>query len=359
MKILNRTQIKQIAYTLITFKNQKAKRILDKHQITPDVFFDLSTHQYQVFGFDKDAISHIKQYEIIAEEELDLAFKHEISLIFQNDDCFPHLLRHIYQPPLFIYVKGDTSILNCCKLAVIGSRKCTSYGKSVLIHLLPDIIRHNIIIVSGMAYGIDSIAHQIALQENGYTIGINGGGLLHLYPAGNSQLITKIANQGCIISEFPLTTRPAPYLFPIRNRIIAGISSAILIAEAAMRSGSLITARLALDQNKDIFSIPGSIFSTASQGTHYLIQQGAKLVMKSADILEEMGFKPIPETKKTYNFTTKESLILELIGDGEAIDIDHIVEKSSLSTAETLSILIGLVLKNVIMKDAGGYRRIQ
>jgi DNA processing protein len=202
------------------------------------------------------------------------------------------------------------------------------------------------------------MAHRLAIRENAGTIGINAGGLLHLYPPGNMALIKKIIDHGGIISEFPLEVIPRPFLFPIRNRIIAGISRAVLVVEAALRSGSLITARLALEQNRDVMAVPGNIDSPLSQGTNYLLQQGAKLISSAADLLLEFGLSCPARHKIEAALSFKEKKILDLCGENDVKGIDFLVEALDLSTAEIISLLMGLVLKNLLIEEADGYRRI-
>ncbi|MEI6614056.1 MAG: DNA-processing protein DprA, partial [Chrysiogenales bacterium] len=197
-----------------------------------------------------------------------------------------------------------------------------------------------------------------AVRGKNGTIGVNAGGLLHLYPSGNMALINKIIDHGGIISEFPLDVVPRPFLFPIRNRIIAGISQAVLVVEAALRSGSLITARLALEQDRDVMAVPGNIDSVLSQGTNYLLQQGAKLISNAADLLLEFGFSCPARHKIEVSLSFKEKKILDLCGENEVKGIDFLVEALDWSTAEIISLLMGLVLKNLLVEETDGYRRI-
>jgi DNA processing protein len=204
------------------------------------------------------------------------------------------------------------------------------------------------------------MAHKIAIREKGKTIGVNAGGLLHLYPPGNIGLIEKIRETGCIISEFALDVVPRPFYFPIRNRIIAGISKSVLVVEAAMKSGSLITARLGLEQNKDIFAIPGRIDSPVSTGTNYLIQQGAKPITSPQDILDEYGIRLERKINtEKCKISKKEQKILDLIDTNELKGIDYFAEHVDESISEIISLLMGLILKNIVIEEAGGYKRIR
>ncbi len=352
---------RRIAFQLITARNQKARRRLFKKNITTDQLPHLNRRELEIFGFQPDEVDTIKNnYLDAAEDEVKKARENNVEILFQENEFYPPLLAEIYEPPDFIYVLGDKKLLREDKLAVVGSRKGSAYGWNCLERILPGVCAAGLAVVSGMAYGIDSMAHKITLREKGKTIGVNAGGLLHLYPAGNRGVIDKILEHGCVISEFALDIVPRPFYFPIRNRIIAGISKAILVVEAALKSGSLITARLGLDQNRDILAIPGNIDSPISKGTNYLIRQGARLVTGSADILEEFGLElPGGPDASLQDFSQKEQKILDIMTGNEVNSVDYFVDKLEYSVSETISILMGLILKNVVIEEAGGYKRIE
>lgn len=359
MNCLEDQKLKVIAFSLITSKNQKARRKLTKQGIDARLLPGLKKSELRSFGFLDDEIKNIKNnYIKIAEDEIEKARTNNIELIFQGDECYPLYLQEIYDPPPYIYVTGDKTVLQSEKIAIVGSRRGSSYGWLSLNNIVPDLCAGGLTIVSGMAYGIDSMAHKIAVREKAKTIGVNAGGLLHLYPAGNIGLIERIKEVGCVISEFALDVIPRPFYFPIRNRIIAGISQAILIVEAALKSGSLITARLGLEQNKDIFAIPGRIDSPISTGTNYLIQQGAKLITSSSDILDEYGIQLDRKNKEKHKISKKEEKILDLMEVNELKGIDYFAEKIDFSISEIISLLMGLILKNIVVEESGGYRRV-
>lgn len=207
------------------------------------------------------------------------------------DPEYPILLRETYKAPWVLYTIGDKSLLTRSKLlAVVGSRKSTYIGEKSIEHLFPKLIQKGVVIVSGLAMGIDAHAHQIAMKLGGHTIAVIAGGFHQLYPKENILLAQNIMKNDLIISEYPPNTRPQRWHFPMRNRIIAGISHGTLVVEATRRSGSLITANYAVHEGREVFSIPGSILDPSSVGTNELIQQGAKLVHSSQDILEELFF---------------------------------------------------------------------
>jgi DNA processing protein len=361
MSPLDEDSLFSVAYNRVTWKNHKARHKLQKAKYPSKNLSQLSGAQLLKFGFSQDEVQTIHDnYLQIAEEELEKARQNNVGIIFKGDRYYPPLLAEIYDPPDYLYVVGKREILLGKTIAVIGSRQGRAYAHRVLEFLLPDLVCHDITIVSGMAYGIDSMAHRITIAGGGKTIGVNAGGLLHPYPTGNRNLINKIVAEGCMISEIPLDVVPRPFCFPIRNRIIAGISRSILVVEAALQSGSLITARLGLEQNRDIFAVPGRIDSPLSKGTHFLIQQGAKLIANSEDILEEYGIKkkgqPADIRKKLHK---KEVQVLDLMADNELKSIDYFLNNLDFSVSEIISLLMSLVLKKVVIEESGGYRRIE
>jgi DNA processing protein len=351
--------LKTVAFHLLTFKNPKARGHLAKNNITTDEFFSLPERQLALLGFRPDEVHALRRNGWhVAESEVQRLKKNGAEIIFREEEDFPPLLGEIYDPPDLVYFTGNREVLAMPKLAVVGSRRGSAYGQTALERILPECCRAGLAIVSGMAYGIDSMAHKLAVRENGATIGVNAGGLLHLYPAGNAPLIKKIIERGGVISEFPLDVVPRPFLFPVRNRIIAGLARAVLVVEAALRSGSLITARLALEQDRDVMAVPGNIDSVLSRGTNMLLQQGAKLVIDAADVLVEFGLSCPERRTAAGELSAKEKKILDLCGENEVKGIDFLVDSLNWSTAEILALLMGLVLKNLLVEDANGYRRI-
>lgn len=224
-----------------------------------------------------DILEKIKQYE-----------HNQIECITIYHKEYPNLLKQIFDPPWVLYVKGKKELLNQPKpLAVVGTRKPTTYGLEALKTILPTLVEKNFTIISGVAEGIDAAAHIITLNKGGQTIGVLGGGLLHIYPKSNLQLAMTMMQQGLLLSEIPPTRRAEPWMFPMRNRIISGLSRALFVVEAKERSGTLITAQAAMEQGRDVFALPGSIVSPYSKGTNQLIQDGAKLILLPSDIEEE------------------------------------------------------------------------
>jgi DNA processing protein len=228
-------------------------------------------------------------YSEIIHEQIRQYHINDITVISIFDKEYPELLRQIYQPPWALFTKGDTSLLNTeLKLAVVGSRQATQYGKNAIRLIFPGLIEKGVLVVSGLARGIDALAHEYAMKNGGKTIAVIAGGLYHIYPKENMSLAVELMKSQLVISEYPPDTKPLRWHFPARNRIISGLSKGTFIIEAKKKSGSLITANYAVNEGRDVFSLPGSIFNPFSIGTNELIQAGAKLVVNAADILEEI-----------------------------------------------------------------------
>ncbi|MGN6183056.1 MAG: DNA-processing protein DprA, partial [Thermoanaerobaculia bacterium] len=218
-------------------------------------------------------------------ERVDAVRDHVITIL---DDAFPPLLREIPDPPLALHFRGDISLLAKPCIAIVGSRRASPYAINVAQQLATQLAASGLVIVSGLARGIDAAAHKSALDANGKTVAVLGTGIDLVYPPANRKLFERIASEGLIVTEFPPGTPPKREHFPIRNRVISGLCEGTIIIEATSRSGSLITARMAAEQNREVFAVPGSIFSAGSEGTHRLIQYGAKLVHDVNDILSEL-----------------------------------------------------------------------
>ena len=222
-----------------------------------------------------------------AEKEVQEISKADCELIAYDSDDYPHVLKQIPDAPLLLYVRGDAKLLSQYAVAMVGSRRPSAYGSSVAHRLAHDLAQRQLVIVSGLARGVDSASHRGALEAKGKTVAVLGSGIDVIYPRENKKLADEIAKSGAVISEFPLGTAPTPENFPIRNRIISGLSLGVIVVEAAEYSGSLITARLALEQNREVFAVPGNITSAQSFGPNHLIKQGAKLVDQWMDVIEE------------------------------------------------------------------------
>ena len=283
----------------------------------------------------------------------------DIRYITILDKEYPGLLKEIYDPPIILYYKGDVQALAFKnKLAVVGARKMSTYGKQIIPHILSPICPYKIIIVSGMAIGVDGAAHQVAVNENCPTIAVLGSGIDNnsLYPKQNIQLAEKIIqNKGIIISEHPPGTRPQAEYFPRRNRIISGLCQASLIVEAAERSGSLITAYQALEQNRDVMAIPGNILLTNSLGTNKLLQRGARPIVQSKDILDAYSIGQMPPDKKIIkDLTLVEQNILSLLTD-QNLTVDKLQQSSKIDIGQLNATLSIMEVKGLIKSSGGTY----
>ncbi|GAX91439.1 DNA-processing protein DprA [Effusibacillus lacus] len=283
--------------------------------------------------------------------------RHGIRVIHISDPDYPFLLQQIYDPPHILYVKGEFPPPDESRtMAVVGSRNPTNYGIMIANKLASQLAEQHITIVSGMARGIDMIAHEAALQTGTKTIAVLAGGILKAYPAYNHSLAERISRQGALISEFHPLATAHPGMFPIRNRIISGISRGVLVVEAARRSGSLITANHGLEQNREVFSVPGPITSPLSLGTNDLIRQGARLITGIDDIWEEFpDWKTNTchiRTTPPEQLTLEERLVLESIGYGAA-HLDQLLRVSQISKGELHRLLIEMEIKGYIKQMPG------
>jgi len=284
---------------------------------------------------------------------LNLLQTENIKITHPGEKYYPTLLKEVYDKPEILYYKGNLENLNEYNLAVVGSRKYTDYGARVIHSIIPKLIENNINIVSGLALGIDSIAHQTTIASKGKTIAVLGTGIdfKSIYPSSNKHLADKIiAAGGIIFSEFPPMTPPLKHHFPLRNRIVSGISMGTLVVEAAEKSGALITGKIALDQNREVFSVPGNIFSEQSSGTNSLIKEGAKMVTTYKDILESLNLTDLNKTienRKVLPQSKEESLILSLLSQ-EPKHINEIIKQSNLETGKVSGVLIMLEMKNLV-----------
>ncbi|MDD4830965.1 MAG: DNA-processing protein DprA [Candidatus Pacebacteria bacterium] len=273
------------------------------------------------------------------------------------DSCnYPSRLRLIKNPPKLLYYAGEMVAEENC-LAIVGSRICSPYGKETALEMAKKAAQSSLTVVSGLAAGIDSMAHQAAVQAKKRTIAVLGGGLdfQSFYPKQNLRLAGQIIeNGGVLISEYPPKTKPANYTFPQRNRIISGLSLGVLVIEARIKSGALITADYAKKQNKKIFAVPGPIQSSSSRGCNLLIKKGARLTETIQDVLNELGLdcSEKPESSFLKSDNPKELLILKLLGEG-SLNIEKIIEKTKINAAEAAGIISSMELKGMIT-DLGG-----
>lgn len=328
-----------------------------------DHFGDLETawyapsHELQKAGLDRRSLANLlkTREEISLDEEMEKIERRGIKVLNWEDDAYPAHLLNIYDPPPVLYLKGEILPQDEWAVAVVGTRGATVYGKEVAREIAGGLARNGITVVSGLARGIDSQAHQAALEAGGRTIAVFGSGIDIVYPPRNRKLASKIIEQGAILSEYPLGTPPEGSNFPPRNRIISGLCLGVVIVEAGERSGALITADYALSQGRDVFAVPGNIFRKKSMGANKLIREGAIPVLSIQDILEELNLTMVSqqaEVREVIPADETEALLLEHIS-AEPIHIDEIRQKSGLPIAKVSSILAMMELKGMVRQVGG------
>lgn len=279
--------------------------------------------------------------------------KYGIETITILDKDYPNSLEYIYDKPYVLYGKGSMTEADRLSIGIVGARKATAYGTWACEKFTKELVNMDVTIVSGLALGIDAVAHKTAIQEGGRTIGVLGNGIDRIYPKRNERLYGEIPNRGMVLTEFPLGTEPMPYNFPQRNRIIAGLSLGIIVIEAKEKSGSLITAHHALEQGKDVFSLPGNINSIYSKGTNRLIKDGARPLLDIEDIIEEikeLQTKLLKEKKEDIDYShlsNMEISVISTLGEGP-LHCDLITYKSGLDISSVISTLTILELKGII-----------
>jgi DNA processing protein len=335
------------------------RALLDAFGGPAEIFRATAKELRQVKGIKQSVIDTLTKSPPVkqAEQELEKAARLGVDIISWQHEHYPLLLQKIYNPPLVLFVKGRTEVLNRPAIAVVGSRAATSYGVKIARQFSSG-LASRVNIVSGLALGIDTAAHLGALENNGSTIAVLGCGMDVVYPRQNTKLARQIENsKGALISEYPFQTTPEAFRFPARNRIISGMSLGVLVVEAAERSGSLITARQALEEGREVFAIPGRVDSIKSTGTHRLLKDGAKLVHTVEDILEEFPGIWQPEVKilpaeskgnlQLSSYAANEQKILNVL-DAYPKHIDVIITETGLDISSINESLLLLELKNAI-----------
>jgi DNA processing protein len=301
---------------------------------------------------------HRSEIEKLVNDELEQLFKLNASLISLWDDEYPSLLRKIFDPPLLLYTKGHFKDVDDYSIAVVGTRQPTNYGKIQTEKIVTELAEQKITIVSGMARGIDSIAHKTALKNKTRTIAVLGSGLNVIYPPENKKIFDEISEAGVVISEYSLDTKPDAVNFPKRNRIISGLSLGCVIVETGTTGGAMQTAEFALDQGREVFAIPGNLGVKQAEGTNLLIQKGeAELVTSAEDILIELELKLKPIIGKNIpkpdiELNMFEEKILSQLDD-EPLQIDVLAAKTNLSTSDCLVHLLSLEFKGVVKQLPG------
>jgi len=303
-------------------------------------------------GLDRRTVSSIQSRRPAIDPDTvmsDLQAQH-ITPLTWHDSRYPDRLKQIYDRPPVIYVRGEIEDRDDWGIAVVGTRKPTTYGREMAHLMSTELVRNGITVVSGLARGIDSVAHRSALDAGGRTIAIQACGLDMVYPPEHQHLSREIAESGALVSDYPLETRPRPDFFPRRNRIMSGLTLGTLVIEADEKSGALITAGYALEQNREVFALPGNVTSPKSLGTNRLIQEGAKLVTRIEDVLEELNLKLVPEQlvmQELIEVSTPEADLLQFLSR-EPVHIDEVTRQCALPVSTVSSTLAMMELKGIV-----------
>ena len=349
------------AFNLIPQIGPNRFRKLYNYFETMESAWEANIFELQKAGLEQKVIEKIMEGRktISPEEEFAKVEKEGVKIITIKENGYPKLLKETDSAPALLYYRGEIK-KDEFTIAIVGPRKASTYGQQVAAQLARELSQAGITVVSGMALGVDGIAHRECLKLKNRTLAVLGGGVDtgSIYPPSNFQIAEEIAKNGAVISEYPIGTPPLKQHFPARNRIISGLCLGVLVVEAAEKSGALITARFALEQNREVFAIPGSIYSKTSEGTNNLIRLGAKLVNKVEDILEELNLESVAEIKKAREIipdNEEEKIVLENLSPDEPIQIDKLAKIIKMNTSALSSLLTLMEIKGKV-KNVGGMR---
>ncbi len=347
-----------LGFSLIKGIGSAKVRALQDHFGTLAAAWQAHEHELLRIGLGQSASDSLitSRTQLNLDQEWDKLQKQGVQLLTWDTPTYPRYLAEIPNAPPVLYVKGELLERDQWAVAVVGTRRLTAYGRQVTHELVTGLVRQGITVVSGLAKGIDTVAHKTAVESGGRTLAVLGSGVDNIYPTENRKLSQRIAEgQGAIISEYPLGMPPDARNFPPRNRLISGLSLGVVVVEAGEKSGALITARFAVEQDREVFAVPGPINSAASLGTNKLIQEGAKLILGVEDILEELNLLLVSEQSAIQAVvpdTPEEALLLNYLSRQPA-HIDELVRLSGLNGATTSSTLMLMELKGIIQQVGG------
>lgn len=357
----------QIALTLIpNIGAVQAKTLLENFGAAESIFKAKIKDLSSIENIGEVRATSIKEFEDFTEAEQEIAFieKFKIQPLFITDKNYPQRLLRCYDAPTLLYYRGNAD-LNATKIiSIIGTRNNTDYGKQVTEKLVSDLQEQNILIISGLAFGIDAIAHKAALNNGLPTIGVLAHGLDSIYPSQHKSLAKEMLQKGGLLTEFRKETKPDKHNFPRRNRIVAGMADATIVVETAIKGGSMITAELAHNYNRDVFAIPGKITDSKSAGCNYLVKNGhAALLTDAQQLTEALGWKqkkakPKPQKELFIDLTPDEKTIIEILRQKENTHIDELFLQSGLSSSAVAGAMLSLELQNVISSLPGKMYRI-
>jgi DNA processing protein len=366
----NKSLVDWVALSFIVGVGSRTAAVLIEKFGSPTLIFAASARSLEAAGLNRESVDALKSSEAreAARMQIDELGKLGTEAITLVDKRYPKLLREIYDPPIVIYSLGNlVDAVSQPSIAIVGSRRCSSYGRNVAEKLSRELAERGITIISGLARGIDSAAHRGALEGHGLTIGVMGTGLDAVYPRENRRLAAQISENGALITEFPLATPPASQNFPFRNRVISGLALGVMVVEGAERSGSLITARLAYEQGRDVFAVPGNITSHKSFGPNNLIKDGAKLVHTWHDVVEELplevkaeilsaerGERFIEQARvEQVELSGPERTVLKMLRTDEPLHIDQLIVKAGLPSGDLMGALLRLEMLDRIRQLPG------
>ena len=332
-------------------------RVLLDHFGDLEIAWQAPLHDLQQAGLDRRSLESLlsARKTLDLDAEMERLQKGGVEVVTWLDDHYPPNLRQAYNAPPLLYVRGSLETRDEWAMAVVGTRRATVYGKEVARMICTGLTQAGVTVVSGMAQGIDTVAHRACLEAGGRTIAVLGCGVDVVYPAQNARLAAEIVEHGALISEYALGTRPDARNFPPRNRIISGLTLGTVVIEGDMGSGALITAGFALEQGREVFAIPGNIFARASRGTNHLIQQGAKMVTQVGDVLEELNLTMVSEQAQARAIIPEnatEAVLLERLS-AEPIHVDALGRAVDLPIAQVTSTLALMELKGMVRQVGG------
>lgn len=334
---------------------------------TPEQIFLQSLGDLVDAGVPRDVASELSNAKLREDAEAEISKAHQlgVTLIPLDSENYPPLLKEIYDAPVLIYLLGHREVIKTDAISMVGARRATTYGLQMAVQLARELASRGLTIVSGLARGIDAASHRGALEAKGKTVAVLGSGIDEIYPRENRKLAEAILKEGAVLSEFPIGTFPAPQNFPIRNRVISGLSLGTVVVEAAEYSGSLITARMASEQNREVFAVPGNITQKTAFGPNLWIKQGAKLVQSWEDVIEEcparlkdrlLAIQPLARPEASLfdlHLTGDEKRVYDILRVDEPVHIDVMIARTKLSRSELLGALLELELKERVQQLPG------
>lgn len=336
----------------------RIRSLIGKFQTPEAVFKASSADLKRVEGIDERLAEALRRApsRLWADKQREKLKARGGRLVSYWDDDYPELLRKIYDPPVLLFIRGQIGLSDRKTLAIVGTRRPTGYGRMAAEHFAKACAREGVVVVSGLARGIDTVAHEAAIKSGGGTIGVMGSGLDVPYPPENHGLISRMFQEGCVVSEFPMGTEPAAGHFPRRNRIISGLCRGTVVVEAGEKSGALITAAMALEQGREVFAVPGSIKNRAARGPHRLIREGAKLIENIEDVFVEIpGWQTsaAKTVKQRVLLTDEERRVWAVMSQTDPKHVDDIARETGLNASECMSLLLTMELKDSVLQQNG------